>query len=292
MPEIELTQGTVNYRDEGAGPAVVLIHGALVNGSLWDDVVARLSSRARCIVPDLPLGSHSIPMKRDADLSPPALAALIAELIERLDLDDVTLVGNDTGGALCQIVVARHPERIGRLLLTNCDAFENFPPASFAFAIRALQRIPGLLVIAADLGRVRIGRRLAMKTMPLTLRPIPDRLLQSWFAPLRRRAIRRDTVRVMRGIDASHTIAAVDGLRRFDRPAIVAWGLRDKFFPVADAERLADTLPQARLVRIEEARAFVPLDAPDRVAELVAELVAEAGPGAGALSAAGDSARA
>ena len=143
MPEIQLTQGTLNYRDEGEGPAVVFIHGLLVNGRVWDEVLPLLGADVRRIVPDLPLGSHTIPMNPGATLDPPALAAMIAELIERLDLRDVTLVGNDTGGALCQLVVARHPERIGKLLLINCDAFENFPPRSFAPALTALRRVPG-----------------------------------------------------------------------------------------------------------------------------------------------------
>ena len=115
MPDVELTQGTVHYRDEGSGPIVVLIHGLLVDGTVWDRLVPALSGRVRCIVPDLPLGAHRIAMKSGADLSPPGLARLIAELLERLALQDVTLVGNDTGGGLCQLVVASHPDRLGRL---------------------------------------------------------------------------------------------------------------------------------------------------------------------------------
>src|SRR5579884_2496355 len=125
MPQIKLSHGSLQYRDEGTGPAVVLNHGLLVSGRVWERVIPELAPRARVIVPDLPLGSHTSPMDADADLSPRGLAALIAELIERLELTDVTLVGNDTGGALCQLVVAHHPARIGRLVLTNCDAFED-----------------------------------------------------------------------------------------------------------------------------------------------------------------------
>src|SRR5881392_822794 len=123
MPDVRLTQGTIQYRDEGEGPVVVLIHGLLVNGSVWERLVPELSGQVRVIVPDLPLGSHRVPMNHDAALSPRGLAALIAELLERLELEDVTLVGNDTGGALCQLVCAWHPDRIGRLVLVNCDAF-------------------------------------------------------------------------------------------------------------------------------------------------------------------------
>ncbi len=284
MPEIQLTQGTLKYRDEGEGPAVVFIHGLLVNGRVWDEVLPRLGPGARRIVPDLPLGAHEIPMNPGATLDPPALAAMIAELIERLDLDDVTLVGNDTGGALCQLVVAHHPERIGKLLLINCDAFENFPPRSFAPALTALRRVPGLLAFVADLGRVRWGRRLAFKLAPLTVTPISDELARSWVTPLRTHRIRRDALAVMRGITPEHTLGAVDGLRRFERPAVILWGLRDVFFKVSDGERLVETLPQARLETVEAARTFVQLDAPDRVAEIIAELARRAAGGVAATT--------
>src|SRR5215213_152987 len=131
MPEITLPHGTIRYRDEGEGPAVVFIHGLLVDRRVWQPVADRLATDVRCVVPDLPLGSHTIPMNADADLSPTGLARLIADLLDALELEDVTLVGNDTGGALSQLVAARHPERLGRLVLTNCDAFENFPPKMF-----------------------------------------------------------------------------------------------------------------------------------------------------------------
>jgi pimeloyl-ACP methyl ester carboxylesterase len=272
MPEMKLSQGTIEYRDEGKGAPVVLIHGLLVNGHVWDGVLAGLRGRARCIVPELPLGSHTRPMNPDADLAPPAVADLIAELIERLELGKVTLVGNDTGGALCQLVVARHPELIDRLVLTNCDAFENFPPASFGFALTGLKRVPGLLAGLGALGRFRLGRAGAMKAMPLTLHPIPDELVKTWVEPLRDPAIRRDVIKVIRGISPEHTLGAVERLRAFPGQALIIWGERDKFFPFSDAERLVVTLPHARLERIRDARTFVQLDAPDRVAELVAEV--------------------
>ena len=274
MPAIQLAQGTIEYRDEGAGPPVVLIHGALVNAQVWDRVVAALSTRARCIVPDLPLGSHRLPMNADADLSPPGLARLIAELLERLELDQVTLVGNDTGGALCQLVTAHHPERLGRLVLTNCDAFENFPPPALRVAVKTLGRVPAALTLLAAAGRLRFARSGAMKAVPLTMKPIPDDLVRAWISPLRDPRIRHDLVRVLRDMSSEHTLAAAEQLRHFEAPALVVWGLQDKFFALADAERLVVTLPHARLERIPDARTFVQLDAPERVADLVAEMAA------------------
>ncbi len=283
MPEIELSHGTIHYRDVGSGPVVVLVHGLLVNATIWDPLLAELPTGARCIVPDLPLGSHSTAMNEDADLSPGGLASLIAELLERLGLDDVTLVGSDTGGALCQLVCADHRARVGRLMLINCDAFEHFPPPALRPIVRGLGRAGA--VAALDLmGRARIMRRASMSIAPLTVEPIPDSMLKAWIAPLHDRGVRRDLTHVARGISPGTLVDASQRLRDFDRPALIVWGLRDKFFPVADAERLAQTLPLARLERVPDARTFVQLDAPARVAELLAEFIAEpaaSGPNAG-----------
>ncbi|MGZ4332239.1 MAG: alpha/beta fold hydrolase [Solirubrobacteraceae bacterium] len=268
MPEIQLSQGVVRYREQGTGTPIVLIHGLLVNGNVWDRLVPLLAAQGRCIVPDLPLGSHSLPMNKGADLSAPGLARLIAEFMERLELEDVTLVGNDTGGALCQLVAADHPERLGRLVLTTCDAFENFPPPAVRPMLTAL-KLPGALVATSLIGRLRVVRRAAFKAMPLTMRPIPDEQVKSWVAPLADKRIRADLATVVRGIDPADTLAAGERLRGFDRPALIAWGAEDRFFPFSDAERLAATLPSARLERIPNARAFVQLDAPERLAEMI-----------------------
>ena len=276
MPEIELSHGTIHYRDQGSGPVIVLIHGLLVNATVWDPLIAELSTGARCIAPDLPLGSHRIPMPADADLSPLGVANLIAELIEALELSDVTLVGNDTGGALCQLVCAHHPARLGRLVLTNCDAFEHFPPPALRPIIWGLARIPGSVAALDLLGRSRLMRKASMSLAPLTVEPVPDALLKDWISPLHDRGVRRDLTRVARGIAPDVMLDAEPGLRRFDRPALIVWGMRDKFFPVADAQRLAQTLPDARLERIDNARTFVQLDDPGRLAELIGGFVASA----------------
>lgn len=274
MPEIELSQGTIHYRDQGSGPVIVLIHGLLVNATVWDPLIAELSTGARCIAPDLPLGSHRTPMRADADLSPLGVATLIGELLEKLELSDVTLVGNDTGGALCQLVCAHHAARLGRLVLTNCDAFEHFPPPALRPLIWGLARVPGSVAALGLLGRSRVMRKASMSLAPLTVEPVPDGMLKDWVSPLHDRRVRRDLVRVARGIAPGVMIDAEPGLRRFDRPALIVWGMRDKFFPVADAERLVQTLPAARLERIDNARTFVELDAPVRLAELIGEFIA------------------
>lgn len=271
MPEIKLNHATLDYRDEGSGPAVVLIHGLLVNRSLWDGVLPGLAPHCRCIVPDLPLGAHRRPAGNDADLSPPGVAALIAELIERLELGQVTLVGNDTGGALCQLVAAERPELLARLVLTNCDSFEHFPPPTFKPLMKALGHVPGATLVLADAMRLRTVRRIGFR--PLAIDPIPDDVLREWTRPLRIRGVRRDLMAFARGMVPEHTLQAAERLRNFDRPALLVWGVRDAFFPLVDAQRLADLLPAARLEQIEQARTFVPIDAPQRLAELVRAFV-------------------
>jgi pimeloyl-ACP methyl ester carboxylesterase len=270
MPEITLEQGTIRYRDEGSGPTLVFIHGALVDGSLWAPVVERLSGRARCVVPDLPLGSHRTPMRPDADLSPGGLARLIAGLLEALDLRDVTLVGNDTGGALCQLVATRHPERLARLVLTDCDAFENFPPKAFRSLVVAART--HTLTAAIEPLRLRRLRRLPIAYGWLTKRPVPDDVLDGWVRPfLESRGVRRDARRFLAAIDRDLLLDNAPRLAEFDRPVLLAWARSDPFFPVAHAHRLAAIFPDARVVEIDDARAFVSWDQPDRLAELLGE---------------------
>lgn len=273
MPEIELAQGTVRYRDEGAGAPIVFVHGALVDGRVWEPVVDRLAPGARCIVPDLPLGAHRIAMRPDADVSPTGLARLIADLVEALDLRDVTLVGNDTGGALCQFVVTRHSERIGRLVLTNCDAFDNFPPAMFrGLVVGARLR---LLTAAMQGMRVRALRRMPFAFGRLTKRPLPDELLASWVEPfLSDAGVRRDTRRLLAGVRPEQLLDNAARLSEFDRPVLIAWAPEDRFFPLDHARRLAAIFPDARLVEVPDAYAFVSRDQPERLAALIGEFTA------------------
>lgn len=278
---IELPQGTLGYREAGSGPALVFVHGLLVNANLWRKVVERLAPDFRCIALELPLGSHELPMP-GADLSPPRLADLIADAIEALGLEDVTLIGNDTGGALCQLVVTRRPERIGRLVLTSCDYRDNFPPPMFGY-FKPVVRIPGAIPLLLAPMRVGPPRRLPIAFGWLVKRPIDRPAEDSYVLPtLSSGAVRDDLKKVIRGLDKRHTNEAADRLGAFDRPALIAWSREDKFFKPEHAERLAQDLPRARLEWIEDSRTFSPEDQPARLAELIAGFVREPAGAAGA----------
>jgi pimeloyl-ACP methyl ester carboxylesterase len=270
---VTLPQGTVAYGQSGPsdGPAVVLIHGALVDGQLWRKVVPALDDSLRCIVPDLPLGSHRTPMAAGADLSPPGLAKLVADFVAELGIENVTLVGNDTGGAICQLVVTRHPERIGRLVLTPCDAYENFLPPAFRY-LQWLARVPGGVSAVAQTMRIPANRRMPIAYGWLSKSRIPADVLAHWTDPIiHDEAVRADVRKVLAGIDKRYTLEAAGKLRDFEGPTMLAWGTEDRFFKPKFAERLAADIPGSRLEWISDARTFVSEDQPERLAGLISE---------------------
>jgi pimeloyl-ACP methyl ester carboxylesterase len=274
---LTLPQGTIHVRDTGRpdGPPVVFVHGLLVDGSLWRKVVPSLEGELRCIWPDWPLGSHRTPMAPGADLSPRGVAHLVADALAAMELERVTLVGNDTGGAICQLVATERPERLGRLVLTDCDAFENFLPPMFR-GLQIAARVPGLLNALVQPMRIRALRRLPMAYGLVTKRPIDHAVTDAWLRPfLQQREVRRDTAKLLRGITRRDTLAAAERLRRFERPTLLAWAREDRAFPVAHAHRLAALLPDARVEEIPDSLTFIPEDQPERLADAIARFVRE-----------------
>jgi pimeloyl-ACP methyl ester carboxylesterase len=261
----------------GEGPTIVFVHGALVNANLWRKVVPRLDGFKRVTL-DLPLGSHLEPMPKDADMRPPALADLIADSLEALELDHVTVVGSDTGGGLTQILAVSRPQRIGAFVLTSCDAFENFPPRFFRIVL-APARIPGAIPIAFGGLRARAVRRLPIAYGWLTNEQIDADAEDSYVLPaLTNKGVARDVRRLMRGLDSKYTIDAALKLAGWDRPALIAWSENDRFFPPEHGERLAKIIPGARFEQIDDARTFSAEDQPERLAGLIGAFVQEALP--------------
>jgi pimeloyl-ACP methyl ester carboxylesterase len=273
--ELDLPQGRLRYFEAGTSSPIVFAHGLLVNANLWRKVVARLSGEFRCIALELPLGSHTLPVPEDADLTPHGLANLIADAIEALALEEVTLVGNDTGGALCQMVVTRRPERVGRLVLTSCDYRDNFPPRMFRY-LKLAAAIPGAMRLLMLPMRLRVPRRLPLAFGWLVTRPIDRQAEDSYLlAGMAVPGVERDLKRVIKALDTRYTNEAADGLKEFNKPALIAWSREDRFFKPAHAQRLAHDLPNARLEWMEHARSLSPEDEPGRLAELIAGFVRE-----------------
>lgn len=266
---VELSAGTLRYRDIGSGPTVVFVHGAIVDSRLWEQVAQPLSATHRVVLPEMPLGSHTIPLNPEADVSPRGVADLLLEFLAALDLDDVTIVGNDSGGAITQLAITTDDRRIGRLVLTNCDAFEVFPPKQFAY-FHLVGKSKALVWLTGQSLRWAFTRNTPLAYGRLTKQGISAELTAEWTQPLRENAeIRRDAKKLIAGIDADELLAASNALADFHKPALIVWGRDDKCFVPDLAERLAETLPDAKLEWIDDATTFVSLDQPARLVELV-----------------------
>jgi pimeloyl-ACP methyl ester carboxylesterase len=264
----------IEYRETGRGRPIVFLHGVLVNADLWRDVVPGLTERFRCIAPDWPLGSHTMPMPAEADLRPPGLAKLVAGFLDALGLEDVVLVASDTGGAIAQLVVTSYPERIGALVLTNCDAFENFFPPAFR-ALTWFAPIPGFVDgLAFILRSPTLQRGIAALVAHRT--PTPE-MLKSYFDPLRTQAlVRRDLRRVVASVDSRYTLDAARRFGAFTKPVAIGWGEDDHiFFPLRYARRLRDAFPNCRLRTFAGSRTFVAEDRPNELAAFIAEFASE-----------------
>ena len=274
MREIELSAGTIEYEDTGGdGPVIVLLHGMMMDASLWDGAIADLSVDHRCVAPTLPLGAHRHGMYAGADLSLPGIARLVAEFLDRLDLRDVTLVGNDTGGALVQLLICGGAARVGRVVLASCDAFDNFPPGLTGKTLVLTGRLsPRMFGLFMQQMRLRSIRRLPIAFGWLTKRG--DEATARWTKPVMTQPeVRRDAVRVLRAVaaDTHLLVEAAECLPGFDRPALVVWASGDRVMPPEHGRRLADLLPQARLVEVEDSYTVIPLDQPAKFAQIVRE---------------------
>lgn len=277
MPTAELSAGAVEYEDTGGtGPVVMLLHGLIMDSSLWREVVEDLRVDYRCVLPTLPLGGHRLPMRADADLSMRGVANLAGELMEHLDLSDVTLAMNDWGGAQL-LVGGPHDARIGRLALCACEAFDNVPPKGAARLLPYLARVPGGIDTALMPLRFDRLRRLPITYGPLSKRPVPREVMDRWFGPFTsQRAIRRDVRKYVGDAKrARHDLlAASDALRSFDRPALVAWASEDRLMPREHGRRLAELLPQGRLLEVGDSYTLIPEDQPAILAGALRELLA------------------
>jgi pimeloyl-ACP methyl ester carboxylesterase len=283
MPAIELAEGPVDYDDTGGtGPVVVLLGGVLMNGSVWDVVVENLRRDHRCIVPTLPLGAHRRPMRRDADLSLRGLGHMATEFLDRLDVHDVTLVQNDHAAALA--LAGDNPARIARLVISSCEAFENYPPGLPGKTLRITSMLPGGVSAAMQAMRWRPLRRLPVTFGWLAKRPLPDELLDDWLRPVQtNRGVRRDLRRYAAGARRRQMLEVCQRLASFDRPALVVWTPEDRVQRPAHGQRLAALLTRGRLVEIPDSYTLIMRDQPamfaDAIREFILQTAAAAGPG-------------
>jgi pimeloyl-ACP methyl ester carboxylesterase len=276
MPQVELCAGTIEYQDTGGdGPAIVMVHGLVMDGTLWRNVVADLADDYRCVTPTLPLGGHRRPMRRDADLTLAGQARLLDEFLGQLGLDGATVAFNDWGGAQPMIGLGLDG-RIGRLVLCSCEAFDNYPPGLPGRFAGLAAKLPGGINLALQPLRLRPLRRLPMTFGWMCKRPVPDEVMDAWLAPvLGQRAIRRDLRKYAGAVPPREQLMGwAESQRGFDRPVLVAWAAEDRVMPREHGPRLAALFPDARLVEIPDSYTLVPEDQPRPLARAIREFVA------------------
>jgi pimeloyl-ACP methyl ester carboxylesterase len=277
MAEIELAAGAIRYEDSGGeGPVIVLCHGLLMTASLWDEVVEEeLGPGFRCIRPTLPLGAHRRPMRAEADLSLRGQVRLLAEFLERLELEEVTLVFNDWCGA--QLLVAEGLDgRVGRLVLASCETDDNYPPGLPGRVAALAARLPGGLAAVLKPLRIRVLRRLPMTFGLMSKRPIPDELFDQWLEPALTNAAIRSDLRKYAGDTRQgrrQLVKANSRLAGFAKPVLVVWAAEDKVMPIAAGRRLAGSFPDSRFVEIPDSRTLIPVDQPRALAGAIATFV-------------------
>ncbi len=276
MKSVEVTAGTVRYREEGdpSGPPVVLLHGLLMNDTQWNMAMPSLPPGFRYLLPVLPMGGHRVPMRGDADLTLPGMVEIVADFLDALDLTDITLVVTDWGGALFLTDIGRDT-RIARLVICPCEAFDNFPPGLPGKVAWLASRTTGTVSLA--MRQLKIGwlRRQRLMFGMMAKKPVPQAIVDNWTAAgLADRAVRRDLVKYCRTrFDTSELVRATGSLAAFDRPALVLW-TENPVMPVEHARRLAGLLPQGRLKMVDDAYVLVMLDQPERTAAAIGEFLA------------------
>ncbi len=275
MAQLELTAGTIDYEDTGgAGPVLVLLGGLVMDGSVWDPVVAELRGDHRCIIPTLPLGAHRRPMRPDADLTLAGFGNMLAELLERLELDEVTLVQNDHAAAL--VLAGQNPRRVARLVISSCEAFENYPPGLPGKNMRYTAMVPGGVFVAMNALRLRPLRRLPIAFGWMSKRALPDELVDRWLRPTQtQRGVRRDLRKYVTSAHRGQMLEVCERLRSFTRPALVVWTPEDRVQRPEHGRRLTGLLADARLVEIPDSYTLIMRDQPQRFATAIREFVAE-----------------
>jgi pimeloyl-ACP methyl ester carboxylesterase len=278
--KLETRLGPLAWQSSGTGPAIVFYAGALANHDLWRDVITMLDDRYRCVTVDLPLGAHPWPLRQGADRSATSLARLIPDSLELLDVRDATVVANDTAGGLLLLSLASGHEalgRIGRLVLTNCESYQHFPPESLRTAARMCRLLPSVATAGLRLQSRRglrspQARHKALGSVAVT--EIDDARMASFADPgLRDRRVAGDLVAAMAGCRPQLMLDAAGAIPRFDRPVLLVWGTECGFFPLAHAERLAADFPSATLITVPGAKTWVPVDNPAAVAAAIGDFV-------------------
>jgi pimeloyl-ACP methyl ester carboxylesterase len=274
LKSVDVTAGTIEYREEGdpEGPAVVLLHGLLMNDTQWNLALPLLPDGLRYLLPVLPMGGHRIPMREDADLTMPGMVGIVADFLDALDLADVTLVISDWGGPLFLTDIGRD-KRISRLVICPAEAFENFPPGFPGKVTWVVSRTTGTVALAMRQLRVGWLRKQWFMLGQMAKKPIPQDIIDAWTsAGLADKRIRRDLIKYCRTrFEKADLVRATQRLADFTGDTLVLWS-HNPVMPDDHAQRLA-ALTRTAVRYIDDANVLVMLDQPEQTAQAMAEFL-------------------
>jgi len=264
---IETPSSRINYVEQGSGPVALFVHGVLLNGYLWRHQLAQLSNIRRCIALDL-LAHGGTEIAATQDVSVTANAHMLLEFLDALKIDQVDLVGNDSGGGICQIFAALYPQRIRSLVLTDCDTHDNWPPEPFK---------PFVAMVAAGGLAETLNAMLSDKSIyrseqalgPAYQQPqaVTDDTIETYLRPLLGSPQRtRDIERFINAFDCRHTVAIENQLQQLRAPTLIAWGTDDIYFDLEWSSWLEKTIPGTRRrIEFQSARVFFPEERADEL---------------------------
>lgn len=260
-------QANLEYNEWGQGEPILFIHGAFSNGNTWRKVIPALSKHYRCIVPEWPFGGHRIPLSKQTDLSPTGVAEMIAQFIDSLQLPSVTIIANDTGGAYTQVFAALHPTRVDKLILSNCEGFEVFPPPKFK-SLGSSVKIPGYTYLMGQLFKIKSFLK-KPAAFGLLSNSLSGQDLQQLYVKnfIQNGKIRSNFKSLATAWHPKYTLMAAQKLIQFNKPVLVLWGQDDKeLFPVALGKRIAAIFPSSEFIEIPCSMTYIQEDQPQQMA--------------------------
>ncbi len=278
MEKIEIEGNTIDYKEVGTGYPLLFIHGAFSSGKTWRKVVPELSAHFRCIIPEWPFGGHKTPIQHEMDFTPSGIAELISKVLDSLNLTQVMIVANDTGGAYAQVFTAKYSQKVSSLVLTNCEGFEIFPPKKFQ-SLKTMVKVPGYLRGMARLFRFTSFLKLNI-TFGLLSNSLKKEEIYEFYVKefSENKLIQNDFRQLAAGWDPKYTIEAAKKLSSFEQPVLILWGTEDKLlFPVELGKRLKALFQNGTFVEIPDSMTYVQEDNPKELARNIIRFSKEQG---------------
>lgn len=264
----------IHYIDEGNGIPILFIHGTLSNANTWRKIIPQLSKKYRCIAIDLPIGGHLIPLSNPVDLSPLGIALIIKDFLKYLNIEKTIIVSNDTGGAYAQVFASLYPENIDKLIFSNCEVLDVFPPSKFKYLTKAV-KIPGFTFLLGQSFKIKSLLTSNLMMGLLSNKVTEDELSELYLKPfIENRGVRNNFAANVKTWSPKYTIEAAEKLKTFKFPVLILWGEDDtKLFPLKLAHQLKSVFQNAELIIIPNSKTYIQEDQPEMTIREIVQFI-------------------